>query len=157
MKKIITSIALSSIILSLTACASFDQTDSYNTVQANQVQRVVLATVVESRPVHLQAGSTGIGTLAGAGAGGLIGSQLGHGTGSVLAALALGGAGAIAGHFTEKAIGSDAGTELTLRVQDTNQLIVVAEKTDEVFKPGETVKIYQPVNQGTGSKVRVTH
>lgn len=89
--------------LSLVGCANTDSLsgDVYTASEAKQVQNVTYGTIVNVRPVKIQAGDNDnvIGAIGGAVLGGFLGNTVGGGTGRSLATAA----GAVAVALPDKA------------------------------------------------------
>jgi outer membrane lipoprotein SlyB len=114
-------------------------------------QQVRFGVVDSVRPVRIMPGETGVGTAGGAVLGGLAGSTVGGGTGQV--AGAVGGAilGGILGSNIERSANERPGVEVTVLL-DNGRYISVVQEADEVFRPGDRVRILS----GRGV-TRVTH
>jgi len=126
---------------------------SYNAGQAQQAQYVQYGTVQDARNVQINANTTpGLGAIAGAVLGGVAGSAIGHGTGSVLGALGGAAAGGLAGNAIQNGVSTKPGVQLTVRL-DNGQTLAVAQAADEYFAPGDRVRVFT----GQDGKVRVTH
>ena len=140
------------IALAVGGCAT--QSNSSGVYTAGQVQReqIVRFGVVESvRQVAIQRPDSGVGTLAGAGLGGVAGSAVGAGRGSIVGAIVGAVAGGIAGNAIENNADRRPGYELTVRLDD-GQMRAIVQEADEPFQPGERVRILS-----RGGVSRVTH
>jgi outer membrane lipoprotein SlyB len=106
--------------------------------------------VVESlRPVQIQPGDSGVGTVGGAALGGLAGSTIGHNAGSVAGAIG----GAILGGVVGTAIERDAnrreGYEVTVRL-DSGRMISIVQEASEPLRAGDRVRV---LSDGYSSRV----
>ena len=108
--------------------------------------------VEEVRVVPLGDRGSGIaGAVIGGGVGGVAGSTVGSGRGSQAASVAGTVAGAIAGNVLANNAARREGLELTIRLDNGRQILVL-QPEGEIFKSGERVRIIAD-KQGT----RVTH
>ena len=123
----------------------------YYGYQAMGEQSVRFGVVDSVRPVRINPGDTGVGTATGAVLGGLAGSTVCGGTGQV--AGAVGGAllGGIIGTNIEHDVNTHDGVEITVLL-DSGQYVAIAQAADEVFRPGDRVRIV-----GGRGHSRVTH
>lgn len=109
----------------LAGCARDITADSYSAKSVGEATRAVPAEVVSVRQVSVE-GTRGVGTLAGAGAGGVAGSALGTGSrGDLLGAI--GGAliGGIVGAVAEDGLTSQSGYEYVVRTADGGLVTLV--------------------------------
>lgn len=126
----------------------------YTTRTAQSVQRVQLGTVLAVQPVTIDAppSRAGLGTAIGAGAGGLLGNQVGHGSGKTVATVAgvIGGAlagSAIAGHgYRQQAL------QITVQLDHNAGTVAVTQNADVPVRVGQRVEI---IGSGYGSPARV--
>ncbi len=130
--------------LVLSGCTPSQQTGtSYSRDEARKVQVVKLGTVVDATPVSIEGTKTGAGGVVGGVVGGLAGSTVGQGTGSDIAAVIVGAAGAVLGAKTESALTKANGMEYTIRLDDGEVLSVVQAfdpKADPIVV-GDAVKL----------------
>lgn len=135
------------------SCAQQSLTgDTYSRGEAGRVQSVEYGTITGIRRVNLEGSSTG-GSLVGAAAGGLLGNQIGGGSGRTAATV--GGAllGAAAGSHVGQNVTSRPGLEISVRLDSGGTIAVVQEVNPrEPFGVGERVRVV-----GTGVRARVTH
>lgn len=127
-------------LLVLTACADKYSPDSYSPggmQQANKVDRAIVKSV---RQVDVNDPSLGLGTLGGAAAGGLAGSQIGAGTGNAFATLGGVLVGGAIGYVVDQDINSTTAYEYILEKQN-GDLMTLAEKQDQPFNTGDHVLI----------------
>lgn len=138
-------------LLVLGGCAYPAGSYDYRGYQVMGEQQVRFGVVDSVRPVRIMPGETGVGTAGGAVLGGLAGSTVGGGTGQV--AGAVGGAilGGILGSNIERSANERPGVEVTVLL-DNGRYISVVQEADEVFRPGDRVRILS----GRGV-TRVTH
>ncbi len=143
-RKLRTSAALALVALVLLAagCAAPRNSDTYYSGEALRAQSVDLGVIESLRPVQIQQGQSGVGTVGGAALGGIAGSTLGSGSRANTAG-AIGGA--IVGGLIGSAIERDAtkanGVEITLRLDSGKMIAVVQEGTGAEFRPGDRVRV----------------
>lgn len=141
--------------LTLAGCVNNDSLsgDVYTASEAKQVQRVTYGTVVNVRPVQIQAGddTNAIGAIGGAVLGGFLGNTIGGGTGRSLATAAGAVAGGVAGQGVQGAMNKTQGVELEIRKDDGDTIMVVQKQGPTKFAPGQRV-----VMATKGSQVTVS-
>lgn len=137
--------------LVLGACASSNSGSVYSRDEARKVQTVRTGTVESVRQVKLEGTKTPIGTIAGGAVGGIAGSSVGGGRGSAIAAVIGAVAGGLAGSALEEGITRKDGVEVTVKL-DGGALVAVVQEADEIFKPGEKVRLLE-----SGETTRVSH
>ncbi|MFC0266984.1 glycine zipper 2TM domain-containing protein [Kushneria aurantia] len=141
-------------VLTLGGCANSDlySGNTYTGSQAKTARNVTYATVTSVRPVTIQAGNendTGLGGIGGAVLGGLLGNQLGGGSGRVLTTAVGGIGGAVAGSAVENRANQVGAYEIQVRT-DSGQDIVVVQKADTNYQPGQRVRLI-----GSGNSMSV--
>ena len=140
--------------LSLVGCANTDSLsgDVYTASEAKQVQNVTYGTIVNVRPVKIQAGDNDnvIGAIGGAVLGGFLGNTVGGGTGRSLATAAA-VAGGVAGQGVQGAMNKTQGVELEIRKDDGNTIMVVQKQGDTRFSAGQRVVLASNGRQVTVS------
>jgi outer membrane lipoprotein SlyB len=108
--------------------------------------------VVESvRHVTIEGTKSPVGAVAGAGLGGLAGSNIGRGRGSTAGAIVGAVVGGVAGSAIEEQVTKKDGLEITVKL-DSGELIAVTQEADEAFHPGERVRVLRG-----GGATRVSH
>jgi outer membrane lipoprotein SlyB len=150
MKRILMSVLISVFVLA--GCAMTPNSSNvYSSYQAQGEQNVRFGVVESVRNVVINYGQTGVGTVGGAVIGGLAGSTIGQGRGSI--AGAVGGAivGGLIGQQVEKSANNRAGLEITVRLDD-GRLVAVTQDADVPFYPGDQVRLLSE-----GGVTRVTH
>jgi outer membrane lipoprotein SlyB len=152
MKRLLPALALG--VLTLAGCANTAPFggDVYRGSQAQTSQTVTYGTIIALRQVQIQADSrTGgiLGTGGGAVIGGLLGNQVGGGSGRTLATAAGAIAGSVAGSNIEESANRVAAWEMEIR-QDNGREVVVVQKADRDFQTGQRVRLI-----GSGASVRV--
>lgn len=141
------------LLTSLAACVVTPNSGNvYKAREAQNEQVVRMATVESVREVTIDKGSSGVGTGTGAVLGGIAaGSNIGGGNGSVAAGVAGAVLGGIIGQNVEASLKNRKGYEITVKLDD-GQLRAIVQDADEVFKPGERVRLLS-----SGKTTRVTH
>ena len=81
-----------------------------------------------------------IGTVGGGVVGGVLGNMVGGGRGKTLATIAGAALGAAGGYAGEKALTKQNGLEITVELENGQQLSVV-QAADQPFSPGERVRV----------------
>lgn len=141
--------------LSLVGCANTDSLsgDVYTASEAKQVQNVTYGTIVNVRPVKIQAGDNEnvIGAIGGAVLGGFLGNTVGGGTGRSLATAAGAVAGGVAGQGVQGAMNKTQGVELEIRKDDGSTIMVVQKQGDTRFSAGQRVVLASNGRQVTVS------
>ena len=138
--------------LFVTGCASPSNSGSvYTPGQAQREQTVRMGVVESVRQVTIEKAPSGVGAVAGGVVGGVAGSSVGGGKGSTIASVLGAVAGGLAGQAIEGGVGRKAGVEVTVKL-DNGELRAITQEADEVFKPGERVRLLS----GTGV-TRVSH
>ena len=123
------------------ACAPQNTGTTYGSAGLGRTGSVSYGTVVGSRPVQVQSGSGGLGTAAGAVAGGFGGSFIGGDWRSNVLA-GLGGAllGGLAGNAIEGGVGGGQAIEFVIR-EDRGGDIAVVQTNEEGLQVGDRVVI----------------
>jgi outer membrane lipoprotein SlyB len=136
----------------LAGCANPPQSASvYNYYQTQNEQIVRTGSVESVRNVTIVNPERGVGTLGGAALGGIAGSAAGEGKGQA-AMMVLGTlAGGLLGQHAEQNANQKPGFEITVRL-DTGELVAITQAADEMFRPGERVRLLN-----NGQTTRVTH
>ncbi|MCC6658293.1 MAG: glycine zipper 2TM domain-containing protein [Rhodocyclaceae bacterium] len=135
----------------LAGCASSQSGSAYERRQARQEMSVRLGVVESVRRVTIEGTKSPVGAVAGAGLGGLAGSNIGRGRGSTAGAIVGAVIGGVAGSAVEEQVTKKEGLEITVKL-DSGELIAVTQEADETFHPGERVRVLR----GSGAS-RVTH
>ena len=136
-----TSIILATVAaVALAGCASSKSGSVYSREDARQEQTVRMGVVESVRSVSIEGTHTGIGAVAGGVAGGIGGSMVGSGRASAVAAVAGAVAGGLLGAAAEQGLTREEGVEITVRL-DNGELRAIVQTADEVFKPGERVRL----------------
>jgi outer membrane lipoprotein SlyB len=139
-------------VLGLTAACA--QTPNASTVTSNRVgvQHVAFGEVLALRPMEIKPGTTRVGAVTGAALGGIAGAQIGGGTASNVAG---GIAGAVAGGLLGSAIQrggqTQAGVEITVRLESGEVIAVTQPGNMNDFRVGDRVRVV-----GDNDEARVT-
>ncbi|MFO7582766.1 glycine zipper 2TM domain-containing protein [Guyparkeria sp.] len=126
----------------LAGCASSMSSGAYSRDTARQMQTVYYGTIQDVRTVQIEGTKTPIGTGVGAVTGGILGSQVGGGTGRSLATVGGVVLGGLAGSAAEEGITRQTGYEITVRL-DNGRTISVVQAADIAFSPGERVRVIE--------------
>lgn len=146
-----TLVALSAVpALFLAGCAS-QSADVYSRDQTQREMNVRMGVVESVRAVTIDGTKSPVGAGAGAIVGGIAGSTVGQGRGSSIGAVLGAVAGGVAGAAIENSATRQNGVEITIRL-DNGNYTAITQAADEVFKPGERVRILS----GSGA-TRVSH
>lgn len=144
-------IAIILLALVLGACASSNSGSVYSRDDARKIQTVKMGVIESVRTVKIEGTKSPVGTAAGAVVGGVAGSRVGHGAGSAIAATIGAVVGGLAGAAAEEGITRKDGVEITVKL-DNGSLVAIVQEADEVFHPGEKVRLIQ-----NGDETRVSH
>jgi outer membrane lipoprotein SlyB len=141
--KYINIVATVSLALVATGCARQISPNVYKASAVGEVSHTYRGVIINARQVQVEQGeslednATGIGL--GAIAGGLVGSQIGSGTSSLIAGTALGAiAGGVGGAFVEKNLKSQDGMEYTVQLNN-GQIVTVVQGMDVIYTVGQPV------------------
>lgn len=132
-------------------CAPSMSGGAYSREQTRQVQTVRMGVLESVREVQIEGTKTPVGAGAGAVVGGVAGSTIGEGRGSTVGAVLGAVAGGLAGAAIEEGTTRRKGVELTVKL-DGGGLIAIVQEADEVFHPGDRVRVLSG-----GGVTRVTH
>ncbi|MBI4754374.1 MAG: glycine zipper 2TM domain-containing protein [Betaproteobacteria bacterium] len=132
-------------------CASSKSGSAYERREARREMTVRLGVVESVRQVTLEGTKSPVGTAGGAVVGGVAGSNVGGGKGAVVGTVLGAIIGGVAGSAVEEGVTRREGVELTVKL-DNGQLIAVTQEADEVFRPGERVRVLSG-----GGETRVSH
>jgi outer membrane lipoprotein SlyB len=133
----------------LAACQTA-HTDAVSSSDAQRMSSVQDATVLSIRPVTLQGGDTGVGTVGGAVIGGIAGSNVGgHRTSGIVGIL---GAitGGLIGNTVERDAAQQKGIEILVQLKNGDRRAVIQGVGSETFAAGDPVILIT-----TGSRTRV--
>ena len=152
MKRLIPVLALS--MLTLVGCANTAPYGGnvYRGNQAGSSQTVTFGTIEAIRQVQIQADSRAggiVGTGGGAVIGGLLGNQVGGGSGRRLATAAGAIGGALAGSRAEDAANRTTAWEMEI-LRDDGQRVVIVQGADQQFQTGQRVRLI-----GSGANITV--
>ena len=115
--------------------------NAYSGGQVRSAQTVQYGTVVSVQPVTLEEDRPAVvGTVGGGVVGGILGNMVGGGRGRTLATIAGAALGAAGGYAGEKAITKQNGLEITVELENGQQLSIV-QASDQQFSPGERVRV----------------
>ena len=123
----------------------------YRSYQTQNEQIVRTGTVESVRNVVIVNPESGVGTMGGAALGGIAGSNVGSGSGSAAASIVGAIAGGLIGQRVEARANNRPGFEITVKL-DTGELRAITQAADELFRPGERVRLVS-----NGYQTRVTH
>lgn len=122
-------------------CAPMRSADVYHRGEALRAQSVEFGSIEGLRPVTIEGGQTGVGTIGGAALGGIAGSTVGGGRGSAAGAVAGAILGGIAGSAIERDVTKANGVEITIRLDSGRMIAVVQEGAGTDFRPGDRVRV----------------
>ncbi|MEM1083997.1 MAG: glycine zipper 2TM domain-containing protein [Verrucomicrobiota bacterium] len=146
-------LAIAAVPFFFVSCAQDSLTgDSYSRGEAGRAQTVRTGKITSLRNVQIQGSSTG-GTLVGAAAGGLLGNQIGSGSGRTAATVGGALVGGAAGSHAGQAINTRQGVEIQVRLDEGGSVSVVQEVDPNVtFSVGDRVRVLS-----NGGRDRVTY
>ncbi|MCL7744986.1 glycine zipper 2TM domain-containing protein [Guyparkeria hydrothermalis] len=142
MKHLITIVLAAAGLALLSGCASSLSSGAYSRDSARQMQTVYYGTVQSIRTVQIEGTKTPVGAGAGAVTGGILGSQVGGGTGRSLATVGGVVLGGLAGAAAEEGITRQTGYEITVRL-DNGRTVSIVQAADVSFQPGERVRVIE--------------
>ncbi|MES2323211.1 MAG: glycine zipper domain-containing protein [Pseudomonadota bacterium] len=145
--------ALLALTAALAGCASPVPSGSvYAPQQLHQEQEIRMGYVESVREVVIARRDSGIGAMTGAAIGSDLASvNMGRGSGSFIGSILGALAGGIIGHHVEARINTRKAFEITVKL-DSGELRAVTQAADELFQPGERVRLLS-----SGNSTRVTH
>jgi outer membrane lipoprotein SlyB len=128
--------------LSLTACGPSRTGETYSRSELQRSGAVQAGRIIAVEDVPVSGTSSGIGTVGGGVVGGVLGSQIGHGAGSILAGV--GGAiiGAVAGNAIEQGVTSGGATRFHVQMDD-GSVINVVQTNEAGLQTGDRVTLYE--------------
>lgn len=132
----------------LGGCQRSVSPDTYAVGSVGQVNRATKGTVLSARAVNISGTQSGLGPMAGAAGGGIIGSQIGQGGGTALAVLAGVVVGGIAGAVIEDAASRQTGVEYVVETEN-GSLLTLVQGPGRSFVSGERVLVIY----GTQSRI----
>lgn len=135
------------LLASLGACGPTYSPDTYTSTAVQQANKVEQGVLVGVREVAVSASGT-VGTVTGAAAGGIVGSQVGSGALSALGALGGTVLGGLAGQAAEKVTGEPKAFEYIVR-KAGGELVSVTQKDEQPLKLGLKVLVI------AGSQARI--
>lgn len=133
-------------LLAVSGCAPRIGANNVSIHGAGQMSETLRGTIVAARPVTISASSQemdnqpGAGALIGAVGGGLLGSQIGQGKGSVLAGVAGAAAGGFAGHMIGQKLTDQEGMEYQIQL-DRGDIVTMRQGADPVMSAGQRVMV----------------
>ncbi|RTQ99375.1 glycine zipper 2TM domain-containing protein [Halomonas nitroreducens] len=152
MKRLLPVLVLGTLTLAGCANTAPYSGNVYTGNQAKAAQSVTFGTITALRRVQIQADSRAGGLLGGGGGaviGGLLGNQVGGGSGRQLATVAGALGGAVAGSKIEESSNRIPAWEIEVR-KDNGQSVVIVQKADQAFQVGQRVRLV-----GSGTSVSV--
>ncbi|ANF58683.1 glycine zipper 2TM domain-containing protein [Halotalea alkalilenta] len=136
--------------IALAGCANQPYSgNTYSGAQAQTAQSVSYGTITGIRPVTIQDDSSGFGGIGGAVLGGLLGNQVGGGSGRTIATAVGAIGGAVAGNRVEGSMDRTAGMEVQVQ-RDDGQNLVIVQQADNTYQVGQRVRLV-----GSGTSLRV--
>jgi outer membrane lipoprotein SlyB len=125
----------------LSACITPDSANVYKKHEMKQLATARAGVIENIRSVQMQ-DSTGIGSVAGAVIGGIGASgNIGNGNGAIISGVLGGILGGLLGNQIETSITSKNANELTIRMQDNQERLVVVQDADLPFDVGQQVDV----------------
>ncbi len=136
------------LLLAAPACMTSQSGQVYSRGEAQSLMNVYHGTIVGIRPATIQSDNSGLGTVLGGVAGGVAGSTIGHGAGQTLASVGGALAGAAAGAAIEHEARTNAAWEITIKLDDGRNIVVVQEQDQESnsFRAGDRIRVIESQN-----------
>ena len=145
-KFVVNAFALALLVTTLSGCQKQEGSTEHTgnaLTQANPSTQKKCAEcgVIDSiREVTTKGQSSGLGVVGGAVVGGLLGNQLGAGSGKNVATVVGAVGGAVAGNQIEKSVKSTRSYDITVRFEDGSSR-VIHEENAAAWRPGDRVKV----------------
>lgn len=139
-------------VLSTAACVSSKAGDVYSRDEARRVMTFREGVLVGIKEVKLEGTKSPVGIGTGVVVGGVAGSTVGQGKGAIVGAVLGAVVGGIAGATAEEGLTREKALELTVKLDNGENLIIVQGIGNDKFAAGERVRV---VN--SGGTMRVTH
>jgi outer membrane lipoprotein SlyB len=134
----------------LSACITPDSANVYKKNEMKQLATARAGVIENIRSVQMQ-DSTGIGSVAGAVIGGVAASgNIGNGNGAIISGVLGGILGGMLGNHIETGITRKNANELTIRMQDNQERLVVVQDADLPFAVGQAVDV---ITDGISARV----
>ncbi|MGL4996781.1 MAG: glycine zipper 2TM domain-containing protein [Deefgea sp.] len=146
MSRLILSLPALLLMLLLSACST-----SPNGTAAQPVSKLRTGQIEHVRTIIVK-DSTGIGSIAGGVIGGILaGNHIGQGTGSAVSGVFGALLGGFLGNQLEQQINQKTAQELTIRMQDNGERLVIVQDEPQVFLLGQTVDV---ISNGQTARVQ---
>lgn len=140
--KIFYSVVLLLSIFGFTGCSNNPYGDSYGVADTRTVQQVRYGTIMKTEPVSIEGEGQVVGALAGAAVGGILGSKIGGGSGSDIAAIGGGVLGGVAGSKAAEGVTRRDGVNLTIKMDSGETIAIVQEVNPSmIFRVGQRVRV----------------
>lgn len=123
-------------LMLINGCAGDIGANEYETSSVGEVNRALKGTILTVRAIQVKDEGT-LGTVIGAGAGGVAGSLLGgNDTTKILGAIGGAVVGGMAGDAAQGALSKQAGFEYTVEL-DNGNIVTVSQGSDVIMHPGQ--------------------
>jgi len=148
---VLSTIAVTVAGVTLSGCAPRIGANNVSIQGVGQMSETLRGVIIAARPVTISASSQamdnqpGAGALLGAVGGGLLGSQIGQGKGSVLAGVAGAAAGGIAGHMIGQKLTDQEGMEYQIQLE-RGGIVTMRQGADPVLHVGQNVMVINSAN-----------
>lgn len=131
-------------LVALTACAPNISPDVVQANNANTITQTTRGTIISIKPIQVKANDNMVGTLAGAGIGGVAGSAIGGGD-RVPIIGAIGGAllGGAAGDYAQDKLSSQQGLQYIIKKNNGDLITVVQGPGATQYHVGESVYVVE--------------
>ena len=139
--RILIAICALPLIFSAAGCVSSKAGDVYSRDEARRVMTFREGVLVGVKEVKLEGTKSPVGVGTGAVVGGIAGSTIGQGKGAIVGAVLGVVAGGIAGAIAEEGITREKALELTVKLDNGENLIVVQGMGGDKFREGERVRV----------------
>jgi len=125
----------------LAGCATSDSATVYSKGQMRQAQNVELGTVVSVQNVRMEGENNEFLTMGGAALGGLAGSKIGQGNGSIAGAVVGALAGGFGANAAQRGMGTKPALEVTVKLDRTGRMISIVQDADIPLAAGQRVRV----------------
>ena len=132
-----------SFITLLSACANQQRQNTYDEQEVGKQTDIEFGVIKAVKHVKVQAQNSGVGTIAGAAAGGVGGSDFGNGKGAILTTIAGAIVGGFAGNAAENALRNKVGIQYIIKKENGQTVSIVQNisKDDKPLHVGQRVMI----------------
>jgi len=148
-KYVVTAFAMGLLVTALSGCQKQEGPAEHAGNAPTQAKCTECGVIESIREVTTKGDGSGLGVVGGAVVGGLLGNQVGGGSGKDIATVAGAVGGAVAGNQIEKSVKSTKSYDITVRFEDGSSR-VFHEANPSVWRSGDRVKVTSGVIRSNG-------